>query len=63
MYTQIYPERIQLYGSGYQYRMLFFYVLTWQLIALLFISQVKRGESEEFTKTHLKDLSEQYGDG
>ncbi len=62
MYTQIFPEKIQLYGSGYQYRMLFFYVLTWQLIALLFISQVKKGESEEFTKSHLKNLAEQYGD-
>ena len=63
MYTQIFPGRIQLYGSGYQYRMLFFYVLIWQLIALLFISRVKKGESEEFTKTHLKNLAEQYGDG
>jgi len=63
MYSQIYPERIQLYGSGYQYRMLFFYVLIWQLIALLFISRVKKGESEEFTKSHLKNLAEQYGDG
>ncbi len=63
MYKKVFPERIQLYGSGYQYRMLFFYVLTWQLIALLFISQVKKGESEEFTKSHLKKLAEQYGDG
>ena len=63
LYAQVFPERIQLYGAGYQYRMLFFYVLMWQLIALLFISRVKKGESEEFTRSHLKDLSEQYGDG
>jgi len=62
LYTQVFPEKIQLYGAGYQYRMLFFYVLMWQLIALLFISKVKKGESEEFTKTHLKDLAEQYGE-
>jgi len=62
LYAQVFPERIQLYGAGYQYRMLFFYVLMWQLIALLFISKVKKGESEEFTKSHLKDLAEQYGE-
>ncbi len=28
MYAQVFPEKIQLYGTGYQYRMLFFYVLT-----------------------------------
>ena len=63
MYKEIFPERIQLYGTGYQYRMLFFYVLSWQLIALLFISQVKRGESEQFTKEHIKNLAETFGDG
>ena len=30
LYIALYPENIALYGEGYQYRMLFFFVLIWQ---------------------------------
>ena len=49
---------------GEQYLLLFPYVLTFMIVAFLFLMRVKRGEAtDNLTEEELRELQEIYGDG
>ncbi len=60
IYTRLNPQKMAKFGMGYQYRMLFVFVLTWQIIALFFISQVKSKEKRNLTKDEIRELQLKY---
>ena len=62
LYIALYPQNIARYGVGYQYRMLFFFVLIWQIFAIILMFGVKGSKNEELNKTAIKDLQEKYAD-
>ncbi|UYP46693.1 hypothetical protein NEF87_002978 [Candidatus Lokiarchaeum ossiferum] len=49
-------------ASGQQYFALFPYVILFELIAMIWLSRVKRGETKKFSQQELADLQDQYGD-
>ncbi|MCF2140791.1 MAG: MFS transporter [Candidatus Lokiarchaeota archaeon] len=46
--------------EGAQYFMLFPYLIFWELIAMIFLSRVKRGEAKSFTKKQIDELRDKY---
>lgn len=62
LYVHFNPDKIAYFGQGYQYRMLFVFVLVWQLVALAFLSRVKRQNIPQLDKGKIKSLQEQFAD-
>ena len=47
--------------DGQQYVLLFPFVIFFEILAMVFLSQVKKGESRKFTEQELQKLEEEYG--
>ena len=62
IYVALYPDKIALYGQGYQYRMLFAFVLIWQLIALVFLTQVKGKNIHHLDRAKINSLQQEFSD-
>ncbi|MCF2140275.1 MAG: MFS transporter [Candidatus Lokiarchaeota archaeon] len=62
LYVHLNPDKIAYYGLGYQYRMLFVFVLVWQLVALAFLSRVKREKIPQLDRTKIKNLQEKFAE-
>lgn len=48
--------------NGQQYSALFPFVIVFELIAMIWLSRVKRGETKKFSQQEITDLQDQYGD-
>ncbi|MHA1673884.1 MAG: MFS transporter, partial [Promethearchaeota archaeon] len=62
LYVALYPEKITQYGQGYQYRILFIFVLIWQLVALILITQVKVKNIHHLDRDKINSLQQEYND-
>ncbi|MHA1646246.1 MAG: MFS transporter [Promethearchaeota archaeon] len=61
-YKQLFPDRIIQFGEGYQYRMLFFYVFVWQIVALILMAWVRVDKKKILSKDEIKNLRDQFGE-
>ncbi len=61
LYVKLFPENMELHGidSGYQYRLLFVFVLIWQLIALFLLSKVKIDETTSLNNKEVSKIRNQ----
>lgn len=48
-------------ADGQQYVILFPYVIFFEIVAMVFLSRVKRGETKKFTEQELQKIEEEYG--
>ncbi len=62
LYVALNPDKIALYGQGYQYRILFVFVLVWQLVALVLITQVKVRKINHMDRAKIKSLQQEFSD-
>jgi MFS family permease len=61
LYKSLNPQQMIKFGFGYQYRMLFVFVLVWQLIALLCISRVQVHKEKNFSKDEIQKIQLEHG--
>ncbi|MHA1519686.1 MAG: MFS transporter [Promethearchaeota archaeon] len=62
LYIALNPDKIAQYGQGYQYSILFVFVLVWQLIALAFLTQVKGHNIHHLDRNKINSLQQEFSD-